>query len=111
MGAIASALISVRVQARSRRPGLVAQRAGVLVVRVGAPALDGRANHAVCRLLAQELGVRDSSVTVVRGERAREKLLRIDGLDQEAAEAALGLQTGQSEQGSADGCDDRETAS
>ena len=96
MGVKASAVISVRVQARSRREGLVADRAGVLVVRVAAPALDGRANQALCRLLARELGVRDASVAIIRGERAREKLIRIDGVDQETAEAALGLKAGQS---------------
>jgi uncharacterized protein (TIGR00251 family) len=85
-----SAKISVRVQARARREGLIATREGVLLVRVAAPALDGRANRAVCRLLAKQLGVARSRVVIVRGQRARDKLIQVEGMDQAALAAALG---------------------
>ncbi|MGH2871271.1 MAG: DUF167 domain-containing protein [Solirubrobacteraceae bacterium] len=83
------ATISVRVQPRSGSDAFAALRDGVLVVRVAAPALDGRANDALCRLLADLLGVRRSHVTIVRGERARDKVVAIDGIDQPAADAAV----------------------
>ena len=85
------ATISVRVQPRSRSDALVGLRDGVLVVRVVAPPLDGRANDALCRLLADLLGVRRSRVTIVRGERARDKVVAIEGIDQPAADAAIRL--------------------
>ena len=65
-------------------------RDGTLVVRVRAPALDGRANRAVCGLLAERLAVPPSRVTIIRGERYRDKLLRVEGVDQAVADAALG---------------------
>ena len=49
--------VLVRVQANARRDEFVGIREGVLVVRVTAPALDGGANRALCRLLAKRLGV------------------------------------------------------
>ena len=58
-------------------------------MRVMAPPLDGRANDAVCRLLARALGVRASDVTILRGERTRDKVVAIDGVDQAAADAAV----------------------
>jgi hypothetical protein len=88
---VASLTIPVRVQPRSSRSEIVGVRDGVLVVRVTAPPLDGRANDAVCRLLATCLRVRTSSVAIVRGERSRDKLVRVEGVDAREARATLWL--------------------
>ncbi|HYB29805.1 MAG TPA: DUF167 domain-containing protein [Solirubrobacteraceae bacterium] len=85
----ASATISVRVQPRSRHDEIVAVRERVVLVRVVAPPLDSRANDAVRRLLADRLGVPRSAVSILRGHRSRDKVLRIEGLDQGAAERTL----------------------
>ena len=78
------------MQARARRDEITSVRDGVLVVRVTAPALEGRANRAVCRVVADRLGIAPSQVTIVRGERSRDKVLDVRGIDQETADAALG---------------------
>jgi uncharacterized protein (TIGR00251 family) len=87
---VTSVSISVRVQPHARKDEVVAIREGVVLVRVSAPASDGRANLALRRLLAQRLGVRPSKVTILRGEHSRDKLVRVEGLDQAAVDAALG---------------------
>ncbi len=87
--------IPVRVQPRARADELVAVRDGVLVVRVTAPPLDGRANDAVCRLLAARLDVRPARVAVVRGERSRDKLVRVSGVAQAAVDALLDAPEGE----------------
>jgi uncharacterized protein len=89
MRAVSSAMASVRVQANARRDELVGIRDGVLVARVAAPALDGRANRALCRLLAKRVGVPPSRVTIARGQRSSDKLIRVEGVDQAALDAAL----------------------
>jgi uncharacterized protein len=73
--------IPVRVQASARHEELVGIRDGVLIVRVAAPAIEGRANKSLCRLVAKRLRVPSSSVAIVRGQRSRDKLIQIDGLD------------------------------
>ncbi len=40
---------------------------------------DGRANHAVCALIAKSLGVAISQVTVTQGATSRQKTLRVLG--------------------------------
>ena len=64
----------------------------MLVVRVRAPAIDGRANESLCRIVAKQLRVPGSPVTIVRGSRSRDKALKIDGIDQPALIAALKIE-------------------
>jgi hypothetical protein len=84
------ATVTVRVQASAGRNELAGTREGRSLVRVAAPALEGRANRAVCRLLAKRLGVARSNVTIVQGERSRDKLIQVEGVDQATLDAALG---------------------
>jgi uncharacterized protein YggU (UPF0235/DUF167 family) len=51
-----------------------------LKLRVTAPPVDGAANAAVTRLLARALGVSPSSISVVKGLQAREKIVEVAGL-------------------------------
>lgn len=88
---MASVTITVRVQPRAKREELVGIREGVLVVRVAAPALEGRANDALRRLLADRLGIRAAAVTIIRGAHSREKVVRIDDVEEGVVRAALGL--------------------
>jgi len=74
------ATIAVRVQPRASRDGIVGWRDSVLRVRVCAAPIEGGANRAVESLLARALGVPTASVRVVRGERSRNKLVKVDGL-------------------------------
>jgi uncharacterized protein YggU (UPF0235/DUF167 family) len=50
-------------------------------VRVTAPPVDGRANDALRRLIARRAGVAPSCVTLVRGEKSRDKTLSVEGVD------------------------------
>lgn len=51
-----------------------------LRLRLAAPAVDGRANRACVAFLAKCLGVPKSNVTILRGEHARRKVVRIAGV-------------------------------
>ena len=79
------ALVRVRLQPRARGDEIVGERAGSLLVRVAAPPLEGRANDALCRLLAKAVGVAAGRASVVRGGSARDKLVRLKGVDAAAA--------------------------
>ena len=70
---------------------MVGERAGAVVIRVTAPPVDGKANDALCRLIAKAAGVPPSKVSVTRGHTARDKVVRVEGLEVVALRAALGL--------------------
>jgi uncharacterized protein len=89
----ASCQIGVRLQPRAGADEIVGEREGLLLVRVRAPPLQGRANDALCRLIAKRLRVAGGSVEIVRGSHSRDKLVRIRGVDERAARRALGLTT------------------
>lgn len=65
------------------------ERDGRILIRVTAPALENRANEALRRLVAKRLGVAKSRVSIVRGERSRDKLIRVEGVGAETARRAL----------------------
>jgi uncharacterized protein (TIGR00251 family) len=81
----------VRLSPRARRNEVVGEREGRLVVRVAAPPVDGRANDALCKLIAKRAGVPRGQVAIVRGARSRDKVVRIEGLTLDALRRALGL--------------------
>jgi hypothetical protein len=60
-----------------------------LIVRVRPPAVDGKANEAVLRALAQAFGVHRSDVTLVSGGSGRRKLVALEGADPETLERLL----------------------
>jgi uncharacterized protein len=69
----------------------VGERDDVVVIRVTAPPVDGKANEALCRLVAKKAGVAPSRVTIARGHTAREKTLEVEGVEAATLRAALGL--------------------
>ena len=62
-----------------------------MLIRVTAPPVDGRANDAVCRLVAKAAGIAPSRVSILKGQMARDKVVRVDGVEPDVLRAALGL--------------------
>lgn len=89
--------LEVHVRPGSRRTEVGGTHDGALVVRVAAPAVEGKANKAVLAAVASALGVRQRDVGLVRGERSRRKLLRVDGDAGALAERVAGLAGEQSQ--------------
>ena len=56
---------------------------GILRARVAAPAIEGAANQALVRLLADELDIPKRDVRLIAGAASRTKLIVIEGVDQE----------------------------
>lgn len=82
-------VVDIVVKPRSSREGVGPVQADRLVVAVNAPPVDGKANLAVVRVLAETLGVSRSSVTIVRGETGRKKTVRMVGVTAAAVAAIV----------------------
>ena len=82
--------LTVRLTPRAAREELVATGDGRFAGRVTAPPVDGRANEALCRLVARAAGVAPSRVRLVGGHRGRDKVIEVDGLDAAALRERIG---------------------
>ena len=81
--------LPVRVIPNARRTEFSGQREGEHVLRLNAPALEGRANKAAVEYIAGYLGISRSRVTLVSGENSRHKIFEIVGLDPSDVEGRL----------------------
>jgi uncharacterized protein (TIGR00251 family) len=81
----------VRAKPRASRPGIGPVREAAVEVRIGAPPVEGAANAELVQVLAEALGVPPRTVTLLHGERGRNKRFHIAGLTLADARARLGL--------------------
>jgi uncharacterized protein (TIGR00251 family) len=82
--------MAVKTVPRASRDEVAGWAGDELKIRVQAPALAGRANEALCALLAATLGLRRGAVTVAAGRKSRRKIVAIEGLDLAEARRRLG---------------------
>jgi uncharacterized protein (TIGR00251 family) len=85
----AQGTLAVRIQPRAASDEIVGERNGALVVRLTAPPVEGRANDALCRLLARHLRVAPSRISLLKGARSRDKLVQVEGLTTKEIAQAL----------------------
>jgi len=88
---VSEVVLDVRVIPRSPRTRVDGRRGGAILIRLAAAPVDGAANDALLRYLAEAVGVPRRSVRLVSGDRSRDKKVGIAGLDLPAILAALDL--------------------
>lgn len=80
----------VRVTPRAKHDEIVGAAYGALKVKLAAPPVEGAANEALVKFLAERLGVRAAQVEIVSGHTAREKVVRVTGVSADEAHRRLG---------------------
>ncbi|MBF0285365.1 MAG: DUF167 domain-containing protein [Magnetococcales bacterium] len=82
-------LLMVRVQPRASRAKLEGVREGRIRAALTAPPVEGAANAALRELLAEWLGVAKGRITIERGEKSREKQVRVAQPDKKTTSSLL----------------------
>jgi uncharacterized protein (TIGR00251 family) len=72
--------LSIRVSTGARRDEIAGWLDDALRIRVRAAPERGKANEAVCELIASALGVPVRAVTIVRGHTSRDKVVSVNCL-------------------------------
>jgi hypothetical protein len=73
----------VKVKVRARRSAVLGVDGEHLSVALSAPPVDGAANEALRRLLAEHFDVPQRDVQIVGGEKSRRKLIELRGISLE----------------------------
>jgi uncharacterized protein (TIGR00251 family) len=85
-----STRLRLRVSAGSRANAIVGRQGEAWKVRVTAAPENGKANAAVLQLIAQQLELPGSSVSLVSGGSSRDKIVELAGIDEAETERRLG---------------------
>jgi hypothetical protein len=86
-----SVTIAVRIQPRASKNGIMRMEDGSLKIRLTAPPVDGAANEALIAYLSEALAISKSSIEIVSGHTAREKRIRICGVNKEDIDRLLNV--------------------
>ena len=82
-------IIGIRVIPRAGKSGLAGTRGEALLVRLHAPPVEGAANQELIAVIATALRVPKRWVSIVSGERSRQKRVRVSGIDAATARSRL----------------------
>ncbi|HET8666661.1 MAG TPA: DUF167 domain-containing protein [Terriglobales bacterium] len=88
------ATFSVKVHPRARRNAIAGEIGDALKLALTAPPVEGKANEACTRFIAEVLDVPRSSVTIAAGETSRLKVIRVHGLAAAQVEQRLRSRAG-----------------
>ena len=73
-------ILSIRVMPGAKRNSIQSCQEGVWHIKIAASPVEGRANDEMMAYLSGLLGVRKSSLRVIKGHTKRSKLLSVTGL-------------------------------
>jgi len=87
--------LALRVQPGAKANEIVGWMADVhdgevLKIRLRAPAVEGKANAALAEFLAETLGLRARQIILERGDKSRNKMVRVEGITAEEIRTRIG---------------------
>lgn len=83
------ATLRVHVVPNAKIDKVVGDHGGAIKIKLRAPAVEGKANAALISFLAERLNVPERTIVLLRGQKSRDKVIRIDGLSEEEVRRRL----------------------
>jgi len=77
------ALLRVHVVPNAKIDGVTGEHGDAVKIKLRAPAVEGKANAALIRFLARQLELPLRAIVLERGQKSRDKVIRIDGLTEQ----------------------------
>jgi uncharacterized protein (TIGR00251 family) len=83
------ATLRFHVVPNARTNKIMGEHGAAIKIKLRAPAVEGKANAALRSFLAGELKISERAIVLERGQKSRDKLIRIEGLSEEDARRRL----------------------
>jgi uncharacterized protein (TIGR00251 family) len=83
------ATIRLHIIPNAKIDKVVGEHGDATKIKLRAPAVEGKANTALRRFLAEKLSIPQRAVVLEHGEKSRDKVIRIDCLSEEAVRRRL----------------------
>ena len=84
-------ILAVRLQPRASKDEIAGVMGGALKIRLRAPALEDRANEALCEFLAELLKTSKAAVRILSGHHTRSKRVEVRGVTRQQVLALVTL--------------------
>ena len=81
--------LKLRIVPNGKRNEVTGEHGDAVKIKIAAPAIEGKANEALLEFLAEKLGLHRRNLTLIAGEKSRDKLIEIAGLDATEARGRL----------------------
>jgi uncharacterized protein (TIGR00251 family) len=98
------ATIQVHIVPNAKIDAVVGEYGDSIKIKLRAPAVEGKANTALRRFLSEKLGIPQNAIVLERGERSRNKVIRIDGRSEQDIRRDLLERNSRAENGVASVC-------
>jgi len=85
------AIVHFHIVPNAKTEQVVGTHGDAIKIKLRAPAVDGKANAALLNFLAEQLEISKHAIVLKRGEKSREKLIRIEGLREIEIHRRLGI--------------------
>lgn len=73
-------ILPVRIQPRASKDEIVGEYNGALKIKLTAPPVEGEANKRCIEFLSKRLKIAKSHLEILKGEKSKDKLIKIIGL-------------------------------
>jgi uncharacterized protein (TIGR00251 family) len=83
------AVLRLRVVPNAKRSEVVGLHGEAIKIKIQAPAMDGKANAALLEFVAEKLGIPIRQLALVAGQKSRDKMVAIQGIEEAEARQRL----------------------
>ena len=81
--------LTLHIQPGAKKTEVTGEHGDALKIRLAAPPVDGKANDALLRFLADRLGLARQQVILKSGQTSRRKIVEVSGISAAACQASL----------------------